>query len=306
MQVCAVLILLGFAPCSAANIRAILAAKKIGGDEGKCDCIQNDLKVDKEAPKQSFEGPYISRAAEDGKTSYFPEDYGESCKAWDDLADPKCQSEHPPAYCPTKWCYVSADCKNADKKKSMYFPGKTLHYSYSNCGSFDAFTAIACLEKDQATCSDPCTFNNGVCQNKLCQCTGENNFDAANKKKLGESYGKTCDAWDKESCKTWEDKSELGIWCCKQWCYVEQSCPSAKPSSAAAGLFYSYYSCPDKVSEIGSCPWKKNQDFNGDPVPLSGEASKAAHKGAAAPSAVPTTVVAVAALATAHIAASCF
>jgi len=288
---------------SRSRIRAILAS---GAAASECDCVKNGLREDPEAPKQSFEGPYISRAGEDGKSTYLPADYGESCKAWEDEADPKCQSEYPPAYCQNKWCYVSKDCKAADKKKTLYFEGHELYFSYKNCGSFDAFTAMACLSKTQEWCLDPCAWNNGQCQNKLCQCTAENHFDAANKKKFGEKYGMKCDAWDKESCKTWDDKSELGVWCCKQWCYVEESCPSAKPSSAVAGLHYSYYSCPDKSSEIGSCPWKKPTDFNGEPVPLSPEAQKKLAKSMSAPSAFPTTIVAFTALATAHLVASGF
>ena len=44
-------------------------------------------------------------------------------------------------------------------KKTLYFPGKTLYYSYQVCGSLDAFTAQACMKKDdENACADPCAY----------------------------------------------------------------------------------------------------------------------------------------------------
>jgi len=245
-----------------------------------CECLDNGLPEAENPPSDvGFEGPAIERVADDGKKSYFPKSYGSKCKAWENDLDPACKSDFPPAHCASKWCYVSSDCKVDDVKKTMYFPGKKLYYSYKNCGSFDAFTAQACLKKNEEKCSDPCAWNkaNGACQNKLCQCTGDNKLEGEKQKKWGDDYGEKCSAWDKDSCENWKDNTEggLGLWCCKKWCYVEESCPSAKPSAVAKGLFYTYYTCPDDVEEIKQCPWKKPVDFTGKPLPLTPEAREA-------------------------------
>lgn len=255
---------------------AVSATRKVALTTGKrysskCDCISdNGLPT----TKMLNGGPEFVYH----KDGNLPKDYGESCKAWE-ASSPACaDTDYPPAYCPEKWCYVHPECEAADVKKTLYFPGKTLYYSYQVCGSLDAFTAQACMKKDdENACADPCAWNQGQCQNKLCQCTGEN--EGIDTKKLGKKYGESCAAWDQSGCEKWKDGgSSLGLWCCKQWCYVPDSCPSAEKSAAAKGLHYSYYACPDVPEEITRCPWKEPIDFHGDPLPLTSQASKALEK----------------------------
>ena len=48
--------------------------------------------------------------------------------------------------------------------------------------------------------------------------------------------------WDKGSCAEYEKMGDgyvLGLWCCKDWCYVPEECPSAAPSAVGKDLFYS-------------------------------------------------------------------
>lgn len=267
MQVGAFIVALGFGMGSATNLRHNAPVQLLRTDGSThCPCIKNGVAAD--------QGGNIT--AKDG--TKFDSSYGESCKAWDDEMDPKCETNTPPAYCSQPWCYVDSSCLKKDVKTSFYFDN-TLHYSYQACGGFDAYAAIGCLKEDTKTSCESasqCAWNEkaydtgAACQNKFCQCKGENDFTAENKHEFGENYGKTCKAWEKQSgaCQHWKDETELGLWCCRQWCYVDESCPSAKASSVQNGLYYSYFSCPDKQAELATCPWQKAVDYDGEPVGL--------------------------------------
>lgn len=217
----------------------------------------------------------------------YPSTYGAVCAAHD-LSTPACHGKYKAAWCHQEWCYVDAECAAKDTKESFYF-GKEdkVHYSYQNCGGLDAFAAEACSEpKEEKKCesfSDNCAWNkpSDACQNKLCQCTGSNL--EMNHTKLGfeKGYGETCQEWDEKSCesyKTTGDGYDLGLWCCKSWCYVEESCPSAEKSAVGDGLFYSYYSCADDTEALTQCTWQDPIDFGGEPIPLSSDAAKALTK----------------------------
>jgi len=61
-----------------------------------------------------------------------------------------------------------------------------------------------------------------------CQCTGEAGPEVTTQKILEPSYGKSCGAWDLESCKILRDSSgqddDLPQWCCASWCFADKSC----------------------------------------------------------------------------------
>merc|ERR1719247_3764561 len=209
----------------------------------------------------------------------YPATYGDSC-ASHDLTTAACSGDIKPAWCYESWCYVNPSCAVSDKKGSFFFPGHELYYSYQQCGALDAFAASACGEHhDAESCtafSSNCVFNaiTGACQNKLCQCTGDNMLTGENLKKYGESYGEMCKNWDQDSCTNWETEGagfDLGLWCCKDWCYVDPSCPSAEASELHEALAYSYLACPDDAQDLLQCPWKDAIDFGGDPLKLSTE-----------------------------------
>jgi hypothetical protein len=203
-------------------------------------------------------------------------DYGAECAAHD-LTTDACAGEFKPAYCHQEWCYVNSACNAKDKKETFFFPAADLQYSYQHCGGLDAYAAEACAKhEDESSCtsfSSNCAFNTktNLCQNKLCQCTGDNL--GLNTTGLGSAeYGETCAAWDKEMCEGWQDRGDafdLGLWCCKSWCYVEPSCPSAEQSALKEGLAFSYLTCPDKTEDVAQCPWKDQVDFAGRIVPIS-------------------------------------
>jgi len=270
----------------------LIAQYEDGKDyKGWCEDVKKQLGDGAESPACKCVG-IPDTIERDGTTvlsasgKKYPETYGSECKTHD-LELEGCDGEYKPAYCYESWCYVDKSCEAKDKKKSFFFGKRAeLYYSYQTCGSVDAYAAEACAGQDEASCeefSENCAWNkpSGGCQNKLCQCTGTNNgLDEA---KLGflDGYGESCKAWDSQTCEEWKEKGDgyqLGMWCCKDWCYVDESCPSAKASSAGEGLFYSYFACPDDPDELKQCPWKEPIDFGGEPLALSSDAAEALNK----------------------------
>jgi hypothetical protein len=221
----------------------------------------------------------------------YPATYGESCAAHD-LTTEACSGTYKAAYCYEEWCYVDPSCDVSDKKETFFFQGEEMFYSYQHCGGLDAYAAEACgKQKDADSChsfSSNCAFNEhaGACQNKLCQCTGDNLGINTTKYGFTETYGESCKAWDQGSCESWKSEDagsfELGLWCCKDWCYVEPSCPSAEKSSLKEGLAYSYFACPDDAEELLQCKWSEPIDFGGKPLQLSSEAAATLNEAAVA------------------------
>ena len=203
----------------------------------------------------------------------YPKTYGGECAAHD-LTTEACTGPSKPAYCYELWCYVDPSCDEADKKETFFFKGASmqLYYSYGHCSGLDIYAAEACGRQDVSTCTDfsnNCVFNEHTkaCENKLCQCNGDNvdmNTKALGILGFSKDYGTSCSNWDQDSCGSWKEKGDglkLGLWCCKDWCYVDPSCPSATKSLLKEGLYFSYYACPDDRSNILHCPWTEPIEF---------------------------------------------
>lgn len=238
-------------------------------DMTHCECL--------ELPESLLSGPNKTTAiAKDNST--YPSSYGGACVAHDLTLD-ACSGEFKPAWCLEQWCYVSKECTAKDKKSTFIFD-HDLYYSYAACGGLDAFASEACAKQDDATnCtafSDNCAWNtpSDACQNKLCQCTGAS--PGLNLTSLGfaENHGQKCGAWDQDKCASYEG-TQLGLWCCKNWCYVEESCPSAQKSLVNDGLFFSYLACADDTAALAQCPWQDPVASDGEPLPLSAAAATA-------------------------------
>lgn len=252
-------------------------AQQLGGSEGNdiCECIAIPDSV-------ARNGSQVKATS----GNMYPETYGGECKAHD-LETDACAGEYKPSWCYEKWCYVDPACEAKDKKGSFFFGKEAeLLYSYNTCGGTDAFAAEACAAQSETDCegfSSNCAWNkpSGSCQNKLCQCTGSNNKLDVKKHGFLEGYGESCTAWDSQSCAEYEEMGDgysLGLWCCKDWCYVDEGCPSAEASAVGASLFYSYFACPDRAEELQQCPWKEPIDFGGEPIALSSDAAAALNK----------------------------
>ena len=72
------------------------------------------------------------------------------------------------------------------------------------------------------------------------------------------SYGMYCNSWDtyKADCAMLWPNCSAGLWCCRPWCYVSESCPSAVPDILVPGLFYSYEACSPDPDIFWKCPYK--------------------------------------------------
>lgn len=249
--------------------------------QGKCEC--------KPLPDNIKRGEDGNVTTGDGLSLLST--YGASCAAHD-MKTASCGGEYKAAYCYEAWCYVDKDCAEADTKSSFYFGKEVeLYYSYKNCGGLDAFAAEACFPgKDEKACTDiseNCAWSSqGVCQNKLCQCSGSNGGMDTAALGFDEKYGEQCGPWDQQTCEEFKKSStsdtQLGLWCCKNWCYVDESCPSAKASavSGTKDLFYSYYACPDKADALDTCKWDEPINFDGSPIALSSSSAAALNEAA--------------------------
>lgn len=258
----------------------ILWAGLIQAVTAECPCVSNGLpqilgeNVPSDHSGIDASEYYVERILSDGSSMYLQGAYGGSCDDWEMEYDIDCKGQtYVRAYCLTPWCYVEpADCgANMNAQNSLFFPNTNLHYSYEKCGSQDAYTAVACRPKSQSACVDPCAWNagggpdgNGICQTIVCKCSGVNTgIDAS---KYGTNYGKYCDAWENTKCAehwgpTSTESTTLGLWCCRKWCYVPESCPSKYPSNLVAGLFYSYFNCPDDLQLLRVCTWQDEVNF---------------------------------------------
>lgn len=270
-------------------------------DPVTCSCVANGLPQisdgvvsDKNIPGgTAMNGAIIEGVGSDGKSMYYPAEYGNTCKSWDQLTENECKEEYPPAYCLQNWCFVAYECGKQDTQKTWRFPGSDLYYSYEACGSFDPVMANKCTGHDaEKSClaeqrstshpagGQPCAWSEKVgdkelkeyeqiCQPASCQCTGDHliNTDPVD----GQYYGSKCRAWDKEKCEGWskEPGANMGIWCCQSWCFVDASCPSAQPSSTEPGLFWSHAACADSPETIRTCPWTEPIGWQGAPAILS-------------------------------------
>mmetsp|Transcript_89120 Transcript_89120/g.203856 ORF Transcript_89120/g.203856 Transcript_89120/m.203856 type:complete len:294 (+) Transcript_89120:64-945(+) len=98
-----------------------------------------------------------------------------------------------------------------------------------------------------------------------------------------DEYGVICKAHDRDLCTAVWRGSYLGNWCCRSWCWVDPSCPSAHrwhevhpaataldqlhdqqraelifaftQPSAQNDFYFSYDACPDDEAGVQECAW---------------------------------------------------
>lgn len=113
---------------------------KIHGAEN-CRCIGLD----------NVEGS-LDATLGDGRKVTFPATFGASCQPHEEKTHPDCLGDKPPKWCKDSWCYVDpCSCGQVEPPrvnsgwlgKDVTFQGKNVYYSYTTCGSEDAFTAVA-------------------------------------------------------------------------------------------------------------------------------------------------------------------
>ena len=106
----------------------------------------------------------------------------------------------------------------------------------------------------------------------LCACTGTNTIHGVGAVGtsgsntniyngfIDASYGIYCNSWDtyKVDCADIWPGCDPGLWCCRPWCYVSPSCPSAVPDTLVTGLFFSYQACSPDPDIFWKCPHKSD------------------------------------------------
>lgn len=255
-------------PCRAANFTALLR-------NGTLPVTHGMLYPTSETPEAIFP---------------FPQEYGSSCKAWDETAHPACKdATHPPSWCHADWCYVDPSCvdgtqpEESDIRQTVHFGKQELYYSYAACGAVDTATPESCLLRDKPSClnTPSCAWQaaDELCQSALCQCQGG---ELPSETNFAHDYGSTCGAWDHDRCRAFAEDEEgkpadesLGLWCCMSFCFVEASCPSAKPHPALKEKYISYVACPTDATQLNECPaGSKPVDAHGDQLPISSAVSQ--------------------------------
>ena len=78
-----------------------------------------------------------------GQNYFYSTTYGlSSCATHDSGLPPVCNAAtNVPAWCSNSWCYVDRNACSLPTTASSYFPGTTLYYSYTTCGSANTFTS---------------------------------------------------------------------------------------------------------------------------------------------------------------------
>jgi len=125
------------------------------------------------------------------------EEYGSTCKAWDDDNYPGCKDGQTPGkgkeWCAMAWCYVDPCNCNITPAPVQSFSfsdsqvqGKPLYYSYDTCGGSDQWSEEnndeSCVaQTDQNSCEalSKCAYENSMCVKKelLDVCTSEKDTD---------------------------------------------------------------------------------------------------------------------------------
>lgn len=129
-------------------------------------------------------------------------------------------------WCCDSWCYVDQSCSTA--VESTLVSG--LYWSSTSCVQSNATCPYAC----------GCKSNGGFPFTETAY---------LNRTMFPTTYGNTCKAWEKDYCaEMWPGANDPGAWCCEEWCYVDEQCPTAikswaNSSSTNGSLYWSYLAC---------------------------------------------------------------
>jgi len=200
--------------------------------------------------------------------------YGARCAAHDVYKS----TEFWPTYEPAKWscqswCYVDNTTCNQDDVASSWDEAQTgLYYSYD-----------ACEDDPRLATNDQCPWVGvpkggevaevSTWKYDPCSCSGDTQ---KNTDKFGTGYGGTCDAWDSMKCGPLWPTYKPGSWCCEDWCYTSQACPTSDVSwEGGTGNYYNYGTCANNATYVSDCHWKPN-DKGRDPKWTESECMNAA------------------------------
>eukprot|EP00929_Paragymnodinium_shiwhaense_P006595 TRINITY_DN11030_c0_g1_i3.p1 TRINITY_DN11030_c0_g1~~TRINITY_DN11030_c0_g1_i3.p1 ORF type:complete len:971 (+),score=189.22 TRINITY_DN11030_c0_g1_i3:83-2995(+) len=189
-----------------------------------------------------------------------PMKYGEICAAHDD--GKKCGERYTDdilgEWCCQNWCWVGAECETGIPARAPPEAlAASLFWSVDACTNDPAKVATCPYKASDG--SSPAEFNASAVDPR-CECMGwAPSLVTSGRRRAGKAfptdYGAQCKAHDKTDCAALYPKENTSdaIWCCQNWCYVDEECPTASASWVFPGSFFSYAACKDDGPTLGGC-----------------------------------------------------
>lgn len=178
--------------------------------------------------------------------------YGESCSAWDmQNCATNYRADQVDSWCCSNWCYVDKSCPSAKDSLNDGMTG-ILYWSDNACPDDTALT-LQCPYRPQSnnTPAGDCTCLTEKVPSSVMDwdALGLNSTTYAD-------YGTSCMPWDSQECeKLYPSLSSYAMWCCLSWCWVGETCASARASTLWPGHYFSYDGCEMSADVVSSCKY---------------------------------------------------
>lgn len=170
--------------------------------------------------------------------------YGESCSAWDmQNCATNYRADQVDSWCCSNWCYVDKSCPSAKDSLNDGMTG-ILYWSDNACPDDTALT-LQCPYRPQSnnTPAGDCTCLTEKVPSSVMDwdALGLNSTTYAD-------YGTSCMPWDSQECeKLYPSLSSYAMWCCLSWCWVGETCASARASTLWPGQYFSSWTASANV-----------------------------------------------------------
>ena len=170
--------------------------------------------------------------------------YGESCSAWDmQNCATNYRADQVDSWCCSNWCYVDKSCPSAKDSLNDGMTG-ILYWSDNACPDDTALT-LQCPYRPQSnnTPAGDCTCLTEKVPSSVMDwdALGLNSTTYAD-------YGTSCMPWDSQECeKLYPSLSSYAMWCCLSWCWVGETCASARASTLWPGHYFSSWTASANV-----------------------------------------------------------
>ncbi|CAJ1355436.1 unnamed protein product [Effrenium voratum] len=189
--------------------------------------------------------------------SKFALSYGSECGSWDMQT---CATNYRPdqvdLWCCSSWCYVDKECPSAIASLNDGMEG-ILYWSDNVCQD-DAALMVQCPYKPQPNNTNA----------SACECLNETLPDSYLLEKgvnlsLHMGFGAQCAPHDAFLCDTMYPTADHDMWCCHSWCYVAETCPTARASTIWPGHFWSEENCTLDPEVVSACPFSSACECRG-------------------------------------------
>ena len=188
--------------------------------------------------------------------------YGSSCAAWDMTnCATNYRADQVDSWCCASWCYVDKSCPSAKDSLNDGMQG-ILYWSDNACPDDTALT-LQCPYRPMSnnTPAGDCT-----CLTEKVPSTVMNWDNLGLNSTTYADYGTSCLPWDSQECeKLYPSLSSYAMWCCLSWCWVGETCATARASTLWPGHFFSISTLEHFVyrihgSDEGFCDAKTCKD----------------------------------------------